>query len=110
MNNIFSFQPRQNLLAAASRVGEASHDIMDGVGETAEDLDQAYQETLLALAKAVANATAQLVLKAKNVASTTDDQELQNRVISSATSCALATSQLVACTKVISKQRRLDKP
>ena len=74
---------------------------MDGVGETAEDLDQAYQETLLALAKAVANATAQLVLKAKNVASTTDDQELQNRVISSATSCALATSQLVACTKVI---------
>ena len=81
-------------------MGEASHDIMDGVGETAEDLDKAYQETLLALAKAVANATAQLVLKAKNVASTTDDQELQNRVISSATSCALATSQLVACTKV----------
>ena len=57
-------------------------------------------ETLLALAKAVANATAQLVLKAKNVASTTEDQGLQNKVISSATSCALATSQLVACTKV----------
>ena len=37
------FQPRQNLLAAASRVGEASHDIMDGVGETATDMDQAYQ-------------------------------------------------------------------
>ena len=54
----------------------------------------------MALAKAVANATAQLVLKAKSVAATTDDQELQNRVISSATSCALATSQLVACTKV----------
>lgn len=59
-----------------------------------------FQETLLALAKAVANATAQLVLKAKSVASTTEDQGLQNKVISSATSCALATSQLVACTKV----------
>ena len=59
-----------------------------------------FQETLIALAKAVANATAQLVLKAKSVASTAEDQELQNRVISSATQCALATSQLVACTKV----------
>lgn len=58
------------------------------------------QDTLLSLAKAVANATAALVLKAKNVASKTEDQGLQNRVISSATQCALATSQLVACTKV----------
>ena len=41
--HIYCFQPRQNLLAAASRVGEASHDIMDGVGEYAEDLDKAYQ-------------------------------------------------------------------
>lgn len=89
------------MLNAASRIGEASHDVMDGVGETAEDMDKAYQDTLIALAKAVANATAQLVLKAKTVASTTEDQELQNRVISSATSCALATSQLVACTKVL---------
>ena len=81
-------------------MGEASQDVMFGVGESAEDMDQQYQETLLALAKAVANATATLVLKAKNVASTTDDQGLQNKVISSATSCAMATSQLVACTKV----------
>lgn len=54
----------------------------------------------MALAKGVANATATLVLKAKNVASITDDQAQQNKVISTATSCALATSQLVACTKV----------
>ncbi|XP_060579795.1 talin-1-like isoform X4 [Ruditapes philippinarum] len=94
-------EPRQNVLNAASRVGEASHDVMDGVGETATDMDKAYQDTLIGLAKAVANATAQLVLKAKTVASTTEDQEMQNRVISSATSCALATSQLVACTKVV---------
>ncbi|WAR29544.1 TLN1-like protein, partial [Mya arenaria] len=88
-------EPRQNVLQAASRVGEASHDVMDGVGESIDDMDKAYQETLIALAKAVANATAQLVLKAKSVASTAEDQELQNRVISSATQCALATSQLV---------------
>ncbi|XP_052786529.1 talin-1-like isoform X4 [Mya arenaria] len=94
-------EPRQNVLQAASRVGEASHDVMDGVGESIDDMDKAYQETLIALAKAVANATAQLVLKAKSVASTAEDQELQNRVISSATQCALATSQLVACTKVV---------
>jgi talin len=80
---------------------------MDGVGETATDMDKAYQDTLIGLAKAVANATAQLVLKAKTVASTTEDQEMQNRVISSATSCALATSQLVACTKVNLSQQGL---
>ena len=55
---------------------------------------------MLALAKAVANATAALVLKAKTVASTTEDQAMQNKVIGSATQCALNTSQLVACTKV----------
>ena len=58
------------------------------------------QDTLLSLAKAVANATAALVLKAKTVASTTSNSAQQNKVISSATQCALATSQLVACTKV----------
>ena len=58
------------------------------------------QDALLALAKAVANATAALVLKAKGVASKCENQVLQNKVISSATQCALATSQLVACTKV----------
>ena len=59
-----------------------------------------HQETLLALAKAVANATATLVLKAKGVAAKCDNQGDQNRVIGSATHAALATSQLVACTKV----------
>ena len=59
-----------------------------------------FQDTLLALAKAVANATAALVLKAKGVAGQTTNQDDQNKVIGSATQCALATSQLVACTKV----------
>ncbi|XP_064596457.1 talin-1-like [Liolophura sinensis] len=96
-----SKEPRQNLLAAASKVGEASQDVMKGVGETDEELDKAFQDTLLALAKAVANATAALVLKAKNVAGSCEDQAQQNKVVSSATNCALATSQLVACTKVV---------
>lgn len=59
------------------------------------------QDKLLTLAKAVANATAVLVLKAKGVASKCDNQPDQNSVISSATQCALSTSQLVACTKVV---------
>lgn len=54
----------------------------------------------MSLAKAVANAAAMLVLKAKNVAQVAEDMVLQNRVIAAATQCALSTSQLVACAKV----------
>lgn len=57
---------------------------------------------LMQLAKAVANAAAALVLKAKNVAQKTEDSVQQNRVIAAATQCALSTSQLVACTRVSS--------
>jgi len=82
------------------QVGEASGDIIRDVGYS-DGEDTSYEDALLALAKAVANATANLVLKAKAVANNTAEQELQNSVISSATQCALATSQLVGCTKVI---------
>jgi len=58
------------------------------------------------LAKAVANAAAMLVLKAKNVAQVAEDGVLQNRVIAAATQCALSTSQLVACAKV--QENKLD--
>lgn len=58
------------------------------------------QDMLMQLAKAVANAAAALVLKAKNVAQKTEDSVQQNRVIAAATQCALSTSQLVACTRV----------
>lgn len=58
------------------------------------------QDIMMNLAKAVANAAALLVLKAKNVAQVAEDTALQNRVITAATQCALSTSQLVACTKV----------
>ncbi|XP_076336549.1 talin-1-like isoform X2 [Tachypleus tridentatus] len=95
-----SKEPRQSLLQAATRVGEASHGVLYTIGEE-DAVDKEVQDVLLSLAKAVANATAALVLKAKNVASRCDDPPLQNRVINSATQCALATSQLVACAKVV---------
>lgn len=95
-----SKEPRQNLLNAASRVGEASTQVLATIGEdTAENKE--LQDMLLSLAKAVANTTAALVLKAKNIAATCEDQQTQNRVIGAATQCALATSQLVACAKVV---------
>ncbi|XP_026736418.1 talin-1 isoform X5 [Trichoplusia ni] len=94
-------EPRQNLLNAASRVGEASTSVLHTIGEETEEHKET-QDILLSLAKAVANTTAALVLKAKNVAAQCkDDQQLQNTIISAATHCALATSQLVACAKVV---------
>ncbi|XP_076679087.1 talin_middle and talin-RS domain-containing protein rhea isoform X2 [Andrena cerasifolii] len=93
-------EPRQNLLNAASRVGEASHQVLTTIGEE-NGSNRELQDMLLALAKAVANSTAALVLKAKNIAATCEDSATQNRVISAATQCALATSQLVACAKVV---------
>nr|CAD7194456.1 unnamed protein product [Timema douglasi] len=93
-------EPRQNLLNAASRVGEASHQVLTTIGDEDES-SRELQDILLGLAKAVANTTAALVLKAKNIAATCDDQATQNKVIGAATQCALATSQLVACAKVV---------
>lgn len=94
-----SREPRQHLLNAASRVGEASTQVLATIGEDTAD-NKELQDMLLSLAKAVANTTAALVLRAKNIAATCDDQQTQNRVIGAATQCALATSQLVACAKV----------
>ncbi|XP_049847483.1 talin-1 isoform X1 [Schistocerca gregaria] len=93
-------EPRQNLLNAASRVGEASHQVLTTMGD-GDEQSRELQDLLLSLAKAVANTTAALVLKAKNIAATCDEQATQNRVIGAATQCALATSQLVACAKVV---------
>uniref|UniRef100_A0A8C7YVA2 Talin 1 n=1 Tax=Oryzias sinensis TaxID=183150 RepID=A0A8C7YVA2_9TELE len=92
-------EPRQNLLQAAGNVGQTSGELLSHIGET--DTDPQFQEMLMQLAKAVANAAAALVLKAKNVAQKTEDSAQQNRVIAAATQCALSTSQLVACTRVV---------
>lgn len=93
-------EPRQNLLNAASRVGEASGNVLNTIcEETPENRD--IHDMLLALAKAVANTTAALVLRAKSIAAECENDEKRNKVISAASQCALATSQLVACTKVV---------
>lgn len=118
-----SREPRQTMLTAASQVnnqsllftpnhclcsrhffwlqvGTASHRVLYTIGEE-EVVNKERQDSLLGRAKEVANATADLVLKAKNVASKCLDQHSQNRVIGAATHCALATSQIVACAKVV---------
>ncbi|XP_072321618.1 talin-2a isoform X2 [Eucyclogobius newberryi] len=95
-----SGEPRQTVLTAAGSIGQASGDLLRQIGEN--ETDERFQDILMNLAKAVANAAAMLVLKAKNVAQDADDTVLQNRVIAAATQCALSTSQLVACAKVVS--------
>ncbi|KHJ45469.1 I/LWEQ domain protein [Trichuris suis] len=93
-------QPRQTVLAAAGRVGDFSHAMIqtiDQPDETAKD----FQDVLVQLAKNVATGTAHLVLKAKAVSSKCEEQPLQDKVIHSATQCAFATSQLVACARVV---------
>ncbi|KAM8893735.1 talin-2a isoform 3-T5 [Spinachia spinachia] len=95
-----SGEPRQTVLTAAGSIGQASGDLLRRIGEG--EADERFQDILMNLAKAVANAAAMLVLKAKNVAQVAEDTGLQNRVIAAATQCALSTSQLVACAKVVS--------
>ncbi|XP_074090405.1 talin-2 isoform X2 [Macrotis lagotis] len=95
-----SGEPRQTVLTAAGSIGQASGDLLRQIGEN--ETDERFQDVLMSLAKAVANAAAMLVLKAKNVAQVAEDNVLQNRVIAAATQCALSTSQLVACAKVVS--------
>ncbi|XP_069759034.1 talin-2 [Narcine bancroftii] len=95
-----SGETRQTVLTAAGSIGQASGDLLRHIGES--ETDERFQDVLMNLAKAVANAAAMLVLKAKNVAQVAEDTILQNRVIAAATQCALSTSQLVACAKVVS--------
>ncbi|KAM4689922.1 talin-1-like, partial [Rhinophrynus dorsalis] len=112
-----STEPRQVLLQAAGNVGQTSGELLQQIGEC--DTDPRFQmsaaratrsvttladhktDMLMQLAKAVASAAAALVLKAKNVAERTEDNVQQAQVIAAATQCALSTSQLVACTKVV---------
>jgi len=91
---------RQDLLNSAGEIGSASATIMACLGEP-ESAELALQEMLLSLAKAVATATAGLVLKAKNVAGACPDTPHQKKIIDAAKDTAMSTSQLVACAKVL---------
>ncbi|KAA3678723.1 talin [Paragonimus westermani] len=109
-----SSSSRKAIIEAASRVGEASNDLLRHVMQEGGDEEfevnalslteeeRLYRDQLLSLAKAVANTTASLVVKAKNLATQSSlDPEAQQRVIAAATQTGLCTSQLVACTKVL---------
>jgi talin len=69
---------RQHLFNAASRVGEASGEVLYTIGEESTE-SRELQDMLLGLAKAVANTTACLVLKAKNVAADCEDECTRNK-------------------------------
>ena len=97
--HVLSSQSRGRLLSAAGNVGNSGAQVLQYMGDV--NVDQQTQEMLLALAQAVANATATLVLKAKNIASKCSDTGSQNGVISAARDTAMTTSQLVACVKIV---------
>uniref|UniRef100_A0A8C4QNG4 Talin 2 n=1 Tax=Eptatretus burgeri TaxID=7764 RepID=A0A8C4QNG4_EPTBU len=99
-------EPRQTVLTAASNVGQASNELLQHIGGAT--VNEQYQETLYQLAKAVASSASGLVLKAKTVAEQSTEQAIHNQVMGSATQCAISTSQLVACTKVVGPT--LDSP
>ncbi|XP_017129396.1 talin-2 isoform X2 [Drosophila elegans] len=96
-----SKEPPQHLINAANRVGEATTQVLSTIAEEEVPENRDLHDMLLALAKAVANTTAALVLRAKNIAANCEDEQARNRVIGAASQCALATSQLVACAKVV---------
>ncbi|KAG7268298.1 hypothetical protein CRUP_023093 [Coryphaenoides rupestris] len=74
-----NIEPRQNLLQAAGN------------------------DMLMQLAKAVANAAAALVLKAKNVAQKTEDSAQQNRVVAPTISSPVCQEQLIEASKLVAK-------
>ncbi|CAF2832485.1 unnamed protein product [Rotaria sp. Silwood2] len=100
LENHYDSTTRQNVLLTASRLGEINQDL---IRRLTNDFDYSieYQDKLLSLSKSVANTTAFYILKAKDIATNVQEQQIVNEIISTATQCALATSQLVACTKVV---------
>lgn len=95
-----SREKRTNVLSAASRVGELSHEVINTMEEQTIE-DRVFHDQLIQRAKNVATSTAQLVLKAKTISADCEQPALQEKVIQSATQCAFATSQLVACARIV---------
>lgn len=71
-------EPRQNLLNAATRIGEASGQVLCTIGEETDESKELH-DMLLGLARAVATTTAVFVSKAKSVAAECEDEEAQKK-------------------------------
>lgn len=93
-------EPRQKLISAATKVGEATSHVLSTIEEESPE-DRTIQDTLIALAQAVAKSTAALVLKGKEIATECQDEELKDKVFNGVSQCFLATSKLYACAKVV---------
>lgn len=76
-----------------------SAEVLKALGDPNTDAD--FEDLLLRLAQAVAQAAAKLVQDARSVAGNTEG-ELQDDIIDAAKQTALTTQQLMACTKVLS--------
>ena len=91
-----------------SKIGEAGNDVMKNLtpsdsanNASGHPTEPRLQDTFIGLAKTVASSTAGLVIASKTVANHCGNQQGVNDVISMVTQCALSTSQLVSCTKVL---------
>ncbi|CAD5207938.1 unnamed protein product [Bursaphelenchus xylophilus] len=93
-------EKRANILSAASAVGETSHDVIKTMRDETHE-DRQYHDQLIQRARNVATNTAGLVMHAKTISSDCGNDGLKERVINSATQTAFATSELVACTRVV---------
>ncbi|XP_068208058.1 talin-2-like [Palaemon carinicauda] len=92
-------KPHQELLQAASHVGEASNAVLHTLDG---EMDHETQDILLGKVESLGNNAAALIVKAKAQVVQCEDQELQNAITDEAQACAIATAQLCACARIMS--------
>ncbi|CAK9293387.1 unnamed protein product, partial [Gordionus sp. m RMFG-2023] len=92
-----------------NRVGECGALVLTALGDEPNMHDASLNQSnengireLMGCAKGVANAAAHLVLRAKHIANEVGSEgETRERIVGAATHCALKTSQLITCVKVM---------
>ena len=83
---------RQELISSATAVANSSQDLLRLID--CDHVDPTQQESFNLQAKQVASTSSLLIIQAKNIAGSCGDPSLQNAVISSAKTTALAAAQL----------------
>ncbi|KFO52801.1 Talin-1 [Corvus brachyrhynchos] len=94
-----SAEPRQNLLQAAGLVGQTSGELLQQIGES--DTDPRFQRALPCLAGFLLFSAGAANGCGCSPRPGSEEAPRQTQVTAAATQCALSTSQLVACTKVV---------